>query len=72
MSRERAHGRLCPICRKAIEKGDGLRWIRLQGLPGSRPVHDRCFEKDWEFIEAGLEPFPLHLDGTPEESDRAA
>jgi hypothetical protein len=52
---------LCPICRKAIERGDGLRWITLEGLERSWPVHSWCFEKDWEFIEAGLEPFPLRL-----------
>ena len=53
---------LCPICRQAIEKGDGLRWITLEGLTRAWPVHSSCFEEDWESIEAGLEPFPLRLD----------
>jgi hypothetical protein len=61
MGWEKMHGRLCPICRRPIAKGDGVRWIRLEGFSGSSPVHGRCFERDWEFIEAGLEPFPLRL-----------
>jgi hypothetical protein len=34
MGLEKVHGRLNPICRKAIEKGDGLPWIKLEGFPG--------------------------------------
>jgi hypothetical protein len=63
---------LCPICRKALEKGDGLRWITLESVARSWPVHSRCYERDWEFIEAGLERFPLPLGrGAPKDS-RAA
>jgi hypothetical protein len=62
---------LCPICCRAIERGDGLRWITLYGFAQARPVHSRCFERGWEFIEAGLEPFPLHLGrGTSKGSSR--
>jgi hypothetical protein len=39
-------------------QGDGLRWIRPDRFPAATPVHSRCFEKDWEFLEVGLEPFP--------------
>jgi hypothetical protein len=49
---------LCPICRTAIRAGDELRWIALPTFVASRPVHASCFERDWEFIEAGLEYFP--------------
>jgi hypothetical protein len=55
----------CPICSKALRAGDELRWIALPTYVESRPVHARCFEQDWEFIEAGLEYLPrLSLTGT--------
>jgi hypothetical protein len=57
-SRRRRQRGLCPICSKAIRVGDELRWIALPTYIESRPVHARCFEQDWEFIEAGLEHFP--------------
>jgi hypothetical protein len=55
--RRRQRG-VCPICSKAIRAGDEVRWIALPTFVESRPVHACCFERDWEFIEAGLEYFP--------------
>jgi hypothetical protein len=56
--RRRRQRGLCFICSRAIRAGDELRWIGLPTFVESRPVHARCFEEDWEFIEAGLEEFP--------------
>jgi hypothetical protein len=42
----------------AIRVGDELRWVALPTFVAARPVHAQCFERDWEFIEAGLEYLP--------------
>jgi hypothetical protein len=56
--RRRRQRGLCAICSKVIRAGDELRWISLPTFVESRPVHACCFERHWEFIEAGLEHFP--------------
>ena len=48
----------CAICEEAIERSDPVREIALLGYEGTKLVHAKCFDEDWEFIEAGLEPFP--------------
>jgi hypothetical protein len=67
----KARGGLCPICRRAIERGDGLRWIRPDRFSPATPVHSSCFEKDWEFLEVGLEP-ALRLATEAVEGSRSA
>jgi hypothetical protein len=51
----------CAICAEPILEGDGIRRVSLPGTYVVRPVHPRCFERDWERLLSGLEPFPLRF-----------
>jgi hypothetical protein len=56
-SRRRQKG-LCALCERPIERGDGIRRIRLPRTDDQITVHARCYDRDWEAVESGLEAFP--------------
>jgi hypothetical protein len=49
----------CAICMKPILEGDGIRRVAPPGITETRPAHTTCFDRDWETILSGLEPFPI-------------
>ena len=56
-TRRRQKG-LCALCERPIERGDGIRRIRLPRHDEQLTVHVRCHDRDWEAVESGLEVFP--------------
>jgi hypothetical protein len=59
--RRRRQKAVCALCTGPIGEGEGIRRITHDRLPGALPVHGKCYDRDWETIEAGLEPFPLRI-----------
>jgi hypothetical protein len=43
---------------KPILEGDGITQVAPPDASITRPAHTACFERDWERILSGLEPFP--------------
>jgi hypothetical protein len=52
---------VCAICAKPIAEGEAVRRITLESASDPLPSHETCYERDWERIEGGLEPFPMDL-----------
>jgi hypothetical protein len=50
---------VCAICGKPIGEGDPVRRLTLSPRFRVLPAHPKCYERDWEAIESGLEPFPI-------------
>jgi hypothetical protein len=59
---EKVHGRLCPILPEADQEGRCPALDQARRLSRFETRAQPLLRKDWEFIEAGLEPFPHHLD----------
>jgi hypothetical protein len=51
----------CAICVEPIFEGEGITRVALPEAAVFKPVHVRCFERDWERLLSGLEPFPLRF-----------
>jgi hypothetical protein len=57
--RPRRQKAICAICEQPIGEGEGIRRITPPAAADALPAHSRCYDRDWERIESGLEPFPL-------------
>jgi hypothetical protein len=50
---------ICAMCGEPIGEGDAIRRLTFSEHSRVLPAHPRCYERDWETIESGLEPFPV-------------
>ena len=57
---------ICVICGLPIREGEAVRGVALPGIALSDQAHLICYERDWESILSGLEPFPNRLTEVPE------
>ncbi|MDQ3874860.1 MAG: hypothetical protein M3322_04815 [Actinomycetota bacterium] len=64
--RHRRRKGVCALCEQPIERGDPIRWVTLPGYDDGLAAHSRCYDRDWESIESGLEGFPLRFSGRTE------
>jgi hypothetical protein len=46
---------------KPLLEGDGIRRVASPWTTETVPAHTKCFDRDWETILSGLEPFPIVL-----------
>jgi hypothetical protein len=68
--RPRRQKAICAICNELIREGEGVRRITLPCYSVALPTHPNCYDRDWETIESGLEPFPiLPKPGAPAHKD---
>ncbi len=54
---------VCALCEQPIRRGDGVRWVKLPGYDEGLTAHSRCYDRDWESVQSGLEGFPLRFGG---------
>ena len=57
--RPRRQKAICAICREPIGEGEAIRRVTLPTASDALPAHAKCYERDWERIESGLEAFPI-------------
>jgi hypothetical protein len=67
-TKSRRRRAVCAICNRPIEAGDAVRGLVVSPRAGALPTHLKCYERDWETIESGLEPFPRLVAPPPSSS----